>query len=147
MWTSATSALFTMLYVFTGAAEPAYRGEIDSHSNGLSRYDECMYLQATNYFVISNVKETVVTVTNVVETTNERGCTTCKQLQDNPYILIYHPWHFGGLPYIPPTEKLTTTTIKEVYSITFDWREHTYTQIDEVVLSTSYKYETRKTKI
>ena len=26
MWTSATSALFTMLYVFTGAAEPAYRG-------------------------------------------------------------------------------------------------------------------------
>lgn len=48
--------------------------------------------------------------TNVVSGDNHTGCSTCDGIAKNHW-LIYHPWHDGGLPYVPPTERWTITTV------------------------------------
>jgi len=97
------------------------------------------YGYVTNWVMMLPVKEKMVIVTNVTEKTNERGCSTCKALEDNPGLCIYHPFHLGGLPYVPATEKLTTTIVKEVYTLELEWRGKPWTQTDEKVLSKTYK--------
>lgn len=48
--------------------------------------------------------------TNVATGDNHSGCSTCDGISRNNW-LIYHPWHEGGLPYIPATERWTITTV------------------------------------
>ena len=48
--------------------------------------------------------------TNVVTGDNHTGCSTCDGIAKNNW-LIYHPWHEGGLPYVPATERWTVTTV------------------------------------
>ena len=42
---------------------------------------------------IAKFHEDTTIVTNVTEKTNARGCSTCKMLQDNPALCLYHPYH------------------------------------------------------
>lgn len=88
-------------------------------------------------------KESMEVVTNVVETSDEGGCPTCDQLRKNPGILIYHE-AWGCKPYRPATWKLTTTTVKEVWTLKYTWRDREWTQTDEKVLSKSYKKVTKQ---
>ena len=59
--------------------------------------------------------------TNVVETTNERGCSTCDLVKH-----CYNIWHAGcgkdglfGPSYKPATEKTVATTVTEIRKIIF----------------------------
>jgi len=53
----------------------------------------------------------ITLLTNVVETSNESGCSTCEMLRQQPTLLIYHPGHGAGVPYKPATENYETTTV------------------------------------
>jgi hypothetical protein len=55
----------------------------------------------------------VTLVTNVVESSNESGCSTCAQLRRNPYLLIYHQTHpsIDGAPFRPATERYEIITV------------------------------------
>lgn len=65
-------------------------------------------VRGSNGFV--RCKITSTPFTNVVSGDNHTGCSICDGIAKNNW-LIYHPWHDGGLPYVPATERWTITTI------------------------------------
>ncbi len=92
---------------------PRTEPDLYLHANGSrSGPDSSLSRGSTNLAEWPQISMTWNRFTNVVTGDNHKGCATCDGISKS-YGLIYpyHTWHEGGLPYVPPTERWTITTI------------------------------------
>lgn len=86
---------------------------------------------------LTEIKESVTVVTNVVETDNASGCQMywVNNQTGGTRLAVYHEPHANCDSYVEPTEKTKTTTIRKVFAISFMWRGGKWTIRDGVTIS------------